>query len=406
MERKSNNINYFIIWVLVTLFYCYQYVLRLLPNVIMPELMRQFSIGANEFGDFAGIYYIGYIVMQIPIGILLSRFGAKKILPISILIAAFGILPMGMKTSWELVIFGRLLIGVGSSAAIVGAFQIFREIFPNRFSQMIGSFVCVGLLTAIYISKPLGNVSQNIGFEEMVYIIFITGIVLSVFTFIALPRSKVTRSSNIISEITDILVNYKLIIMSILAGLMVAPLEGFADAWGTAFVRMVYDLDRQASDSIIGTILKGMCVGSIIVPYIADKTRKYYLVTIVSGVIMAICFGFMLTGYPSKMALYLLCLIIGICCAYQIVIISHISTFVKLPLSGMASAVSNMIIMAFGFVFHKAIAAVIDSTPGKIIVDNVPIYSYNAYIYGVAIIPIAIIIAIVGFSFAIILKKA
>ncbi len=380
MEKKSNNFNYFIIWALVTLFYCYQYVLRLLPNVIMPELMKKFSIGANEFGDFAGIYYIGYILMQIPIGVLLGRFGAKKILPISILIAAFGILPMGMKTSWELVIFGRLLIGIGASAAIVGAFQIFREIFPNRFAQMIGSFVCVGLLTAIYISKPLSNVSQDIGFEEMVYIIFIAGIVLSALTFIALPRSKVSRSENIVSEIINILTSYKVIIMSILAGLMVAPLEGFADAWGTAFMRMVYDLDRQTSDSIVGTILTGMCIGSIIVPYIADKTRKYYGVTIASGVIMAICFGFMLTGYPSKMALYLLCLMIGVCCAYQIVIISHISTFVKLPLSGMASAVSNMIIMAFGFIFHKTIAAVIESAPGKIIVDNIPIYSYDAYI--------------------------
>lgn len=148
MEKKSKNISYFIIWALVTLFYCYQYILRLLPNVIMPELMKQFSIGANEFGDFAGIYYIGYILVQIPIGILLGRFGAKKILPISILIAAFGVLPMGMKTSWELVLIGRFLIGIGASAAIVGAFQIFREIFPDKFAQTIGSLVCIGLLTA------------------------------------------------------------------------------------------------------------------------------------------------------------------------------------------------------------------------------------------------------------------
>ncbi len=405
MERKNKHIMFFIIWSLVTLFYCYQYVLRLLPNVIMPELMKQFSIGAKEFGDYAGIYYIGYVLMQIPIGILLSRFGAKKIIPISIIIAALGTLPMGLDTSWQLVIFGRFMIGVGTSAAIVGAFQIFREIFPNHFARMIGSLVCVGLLTAIYISKPLSIMSNNIGFREMILFLVIAGIILAIISFIFLPQLKESTTPNVLQDIKEIIFNKKVILMSMLAGLMVAPLEGFADAWGTAFIRMVYGIERETADSIVSSILTGMCIGSIILPFIADKTKSYYGTIITSGVIMAGSFGLMLTGIPNNFSLYALCLLIGICCAYQIVIISHISTFVKLPLSGMTSAVSNMIIMAFGFIFHKLIASIIENDPNKTYVDEIPVYSFDAYINGISIIPMALILSVIGFSYLVYIRK-
>ncbi len=401
MTQKNNKMAFAIIWGLVTLFYCYQYVLRLLPNVIMPELMQKFSIGATGFGEFAGIYYIGYILAQIPMGLMISRFGGKKILPLSIIIAALGALPMAAGDSWQLVIFGRFMIGVGTSAAIVGAFQIFREIFPNHYSRMIGAFVCVGLLTAIYISKPLSIISQNVGFKEMVHIMVAAGIILALLTYLMLPKTQASENTNIIGDIKEIISNKKLIIMSILAGLMVAPLEGFADAWGTAFIRIVYGIERQTADSIVSTILTGMCIGSILLPYLADKTKSYYGTTLASAVVMALCFGYMLTGMGSSFILYSLSLIIGICCAYQVVIISYISTFVKLPLSGMAAAVSNMIIMAFGYVFHKTIAYVIENSEKSLVIDSIPVYGYDAYIWGILVIPVAMAIAALGFAVAI-----
>jgi MFS family permease len=219
-----------------------------------------------------------------------------------------------------------------------------------------------------------------------------------------LPKSKGVKNADVIGDIKEIIRNKKLIIISILAGLMVAPLEGFADAWGTAFIRMVYDIERSTADSIVSTILTGMCIGSILLPYIADKTKSYYGTTLFSAIIMALCFGYMLTGMGSIFILYSLSLIIGICCAYQVVIISYISTFVRLSLSGMAAAVSNMIIMAFGYFFHKIIAYVIESN-SSVIIEGSSLYSYDAYICGISVIPIAMIISSIGF-FVAIWKKA
>ena len=120
------------IWLSITMFYCYQYVLRVLPNTIMPELMSQFNIGAAEFGAFAGIYYIGYIIIHVPIGLALSKWGGKLVLPTCILLTSLGLAPLVYSENWNYVLMGRLMVGLGSSAAIVGALQIFRIIFARN----------------------------------------------------------------------------------------------------------------------------------------------------------------------------------------------------------------------------------------------------------------------------------
>lgn len=404
MTQNRQIITATIVWIFVTLFYCYQYVLRLLPNVIMPELMQQFSIDAEGFGEFAGIYYIGYILMQIPFGILLSRFGGKIIMPISIITLALGVLPISIGDNWQLVILGRFFVGVGASAAIVGAFQIFRAVFPAHFSLMLGSMVCIGLLTAVYISKPLSLVIHTLGISTAVNLLVISGAILALITYAILPKMPTSKSENICTDIKEIIFNGKLLLMSFLAGMMVAPLEGFADAWGTAFIRVVYGIERATADAIVSNILTGMCVGCIILPFIAEKTQKYYLTTIFSGIIMALCFTFMLQGNAGENALYAICLIIGIFSAYQVVIISRISTYVKVQLSGMAAAISNMIVMSFGYAFHKIIAYMVAHNAEVKMVDSVVTYGYNDYISGIMVIPIAIIIAVIGFVWAALFK--
>ena len=53
-------------------------------GVMMQELMRNFSIGANGFGFIASLFFYGYAVMQIPAGLLLDRFGARRLLIIAV----------------------------------------------------------------------------------------------------------------------------------------------------------------------------------------------------------------------------------------------------------------------------------------------------------------------------------
>lgn len=400
MEDKGNRrFVAMLVWCCITFFYCYQYVLRIIPNIIMPSIMSKYNIGATEYGSFAGIYYIGYVLVHIPIGILLTRFGAKKILPISIILTAAGIVPLVYFDSWNSVIIGRFLTGVGSSAAIVGALQIFRILYPQNFARMLGMMVSLSLITAVYSGKPLSIVIASIGISATINILLISGVVLAVATYFLLPKSASESShSELMADIKAIICNYKLIFASLFAGLMVGPLEGFADAWGSAFLVSVYGFTKIAADSTVLAILLGMCIGCIILPYVADKTKLYFGTTIFSGVVMIVLFIYLLQRTISVNNIYYACITIGFFCAYQVIIIAKISTFVSEERSGMAGAVVNMIVMAFGWVFHNSIGITLDKFWTGQMQNEIKIYSPEAFIKAISIIPIATCIAIIGLS--------
>jgi MFS family permease len=402
MATKVQNNNRFtalLVWSCITLFYCYQSILRVLPNIIMPNVMNQYNVGATEFGSFSGLYYIGYISAHIPIGIFLSRFGAKIVIPLCIACTALGLAPLVYYDTWWTVLLGRTLTGVGSSAAAVGALQIFRVLYATTFVRMIGAMVSLGLITTVYASASLLRTIQSIGLNTTINLLLYLGIGLAIITYLFTPKSanKISHTG-IWTDIKAIISNYNLLLISLFAGLMLGPMEGFADAWGSAFIISIYGIDKITADSIIFSILLGMCAGCIILPYIVEKTGLYFGITIFSGIGMLICFIYILSGNANVESLYYTCIITGILCAYQIIMLAKITTLVSVERSGMASAIANMIIMMFGWIFHNSIGRILDYSWNGERIDGVKFYSSDAFINGISIIPYAMCIAIIGLS--------
>src|SRR5215510_7446076 len=77
-------------WLTAALFFFYAWVLRVAPSVMVEELMRDFAVGAAVLGNLSAAYFYGYAGMQIPVGLLLDRFGPRRLMTGAALICAFG----------------------------------------------------------------------------------------------------------------------------------------------------------------------------------------------------------------------------------------------------------------------------------------------------------------------------
>lgn len=406
MQHTISRNTAWTMWLLISLFYAYQYILRVLPNILMPEIMGRFHIDASIFGQFSGLYYIGYAGSHIPLGILLDRKGPKMVIPICIMLTAIGTLPLIWAEQWLYPSIGRILIGMGSSAAILGAFKVIRMGFPEvQFSRMLGMCVTIGLLGAIYGGQPVDYCVQVFGSNTVLTAITIVGLILAAFIYWLVPHQPITETkpNSIIKDIKDVLSNYKVLTICLLAALMVGPLEGFADVWGSEFLRIVYGFDEVISTTLPSFIFVGMCFGASFLTYLADKTQSHFKTIIAAAFIMGIGFIYILSGIGNTVALYVLFSIIGVMCAYQIIAIYKASTFVPHHLVGLSTACANMIIMAFGYVFHSAIGYLIQSKWDGTMIDNAPVYNSEAFIYGLSIIPIGLLLG--GFGFLWIASK-
>ena len=84
---------------LVALFYCYEYLLRIAPSVMSTELMQYYSLNATAFGNLFAVYYYIYTPMQIPVGLMLDRYGSRFLLTFATLICAIGTFVFSASTS-------------------------------------------------------------------------------------------------------------------------------------------------------------------------------------------------------------------------------------------------------------------------------------------------------------------
>ena len=382
--------NALIIWAVGAIFYAYQYILRVMPNIMMDDILNQFNIDRVTFGQFSGVYYIGYSLMHLPIGIMLDRFGPKRVMPICILLTIIGLLPLIFSDFWIYPIIGRLLIGIGSSAAILGTFKIVRLAFVEaQFTRMLSLAVTVGLIGAIYGGGPLNYMCAELGYKSVIGIFVLLGIILAVITYLIVPNIEVKNTTSVAAGIKEVLNTPKVTIICILAGLMVGPMEGFADVWGTAFLKEVYGFENNISSSLPSIIFVGMCFGGPLLGLVAEKTSSYIGTIIASGIIMAISFLVLLTGNSTIREISFMFIAVGICSAYQIIAIYKASTYVNEHAVGLTTAITHMVIMIFGYFFHTVIGLVVNAVGTN---DE-----RLAHIYGVAVIPVALIIGTLGF---------
>ena len=386
---KSPSIAWFV-WIIASIFYAYQYILRVMPSIMLPEIMQQFDIDAAVFGQFSGIYYIGYALMHLPIGILLDRVGPRKVMTVCILLTVIGLMPILFATHWIYPIAGRALIGIGSSAAILGLFKIIRMAFAEkRFTRMLSFSVTIGLIGAIYGGQPMGYMCTAWGYKTVVAIFAVVGFVLACVTYFVVPEINAVPKSKVTADIKAVLTNPRVLLICIAAGLMVGPLEGFADVWGSEFFKQVYGLPAATAHYLPSLIFMGMCFGAPILSLIAERSGNYLGTIIGASCTMFAVFAMLVAGWLSVSGIAVGFVLVGVSCAYQILAIYKASTYVPEHMAGLTTAVANMIIMSFGYAFHSVIGVVIKAFGGP--------QAAHALDYGVGVIPIGLVFGMLGF---------
>ncbi|MFP3025797.1 MAG: MFS transporter, partial [Wolbachia sp.] len=96
-------------------------------------------------------------------------------------------------------------------------------------------------------------------------------------------------------------------------------------------------------------------------------------------------------------------LVIGFASGYQVITIYKAISYVNNNLVGLATAISNMIVMVFGYFFHTEIAKIIDLCWNGMVVQGNPVYGTELLVKAISIIPICLLLAVFGFIW---LKKS
>ena len=115
--------------------------LRSITATLTPVLTSDFDLSAGNLGLLAGGYFIGFSIMQIPLGFLLDKHGPKKIISSFLLIAVVGTISFALAKNFTGLLISRIFIGVGVSACMMGPLTGYRVWFAEKYQQRVNSWM-------------------------------------------------------------------------------------------------------------------------------------------------------------------------------------------------------------------------------------------------------------------------
>jgi predicted MFS family arabinose efflux permease len=350
--------------------YFLSYLYRVVNAVLAPDLASELGIGPSELGLLTAAYFITFAAFQLPLGVLLDRFGPRKIESFLLIFAAAGAFVFSKAESVSGLVIGRALIGFGVSACLMAAFKAFvlwfrRERLPliNGIQMAAGGF---GALTA---TAPVEAALGVTDWRGIFFILSIITLAVAAAVFFVVPEKKIEQHGDSIKEQIQGIIQ----VFSSLTFWRIAPLTVMSQAaflaiqglWSGPWLRDVAGFERDMIARVLLMIAVAMVTGFILMGAAAERLSRLGIKPIVIAV--AGMTAFMITQGLLTLEVTswsrTLWVLFGIFGTTGIIPYAVLSQSFPLHLSGRVNTGVNLLVFIAAFSAQWGIGAIINLWP-------------------------------------------
>jgi MFS family permease len=370
-------------WLTGALFFFYAWVLRVAPSVMVEELMRDFAVGAAVLGNLSAAYFYGYAGMQIPVGVLLDRFGPRRLMTVAALVCAGGCVLFATGESLTAATAGRFLIGASAAFSLVGAMAVAGQWFPaTRFAVFSGLAMAAGMIGGVFGQAPLRLAVEASDWRTTSLLLAAGGVALALAAF-ATVRDRWRGAGGIGTALSGLgtVLGHRQTWLIALAGLGTsAPLLGFASLWGVPFLETAYHLPRTTAATLTSAVFVGWAVGAPLYGWLSDYIGRRCAparigLVLQTGALVAVVY---VPGLPLA-GLAFLCGLIGFFGSAQIVCFALARENHVPGLSGTAIGFVNGMVTGAGALFQPLVGLLLDLAWDGQISHGARVYDTSAY---------------------------
>ena len=248
--------------------YFLSYLYRVVNAVIAPDLVAELGIGPSDLGLLTSTYFIAFASAQLPLGVLLDRFGARRVEALLLLFAALGAYLFSRSDTLIGLVVARAFIGFGVSACLMAAFKAYTLWFAkDRWPLVNGFQMAAGGLGALAATAPVETALVVTDWRGVFTALAAVTLLVAVAVFAVVPETPVRRSSE---SLKDQLQGVKTVFTS-LDFWRVAPLTTLSQAsflaiqglWVGPWLKDVAGLDRAGVAGVLLWIAVAMVAGFI-----------------------------------------------------------------------------------------------------------------------------------------------
>lgn len=383
------------------IFYCYEFILRIIPGALQTELSTALGhISATTFGQISALYYFAYSPMQLPVGMLMDRFGPRRLLTLACLCCTLGSWMFTLTSSMFLVGMGRFLVGFGSSFAFVGVLSLTLHWLPKRyFSLVVGLVTTMGMLGLVYGEVKITQWSESIGWEYVLLLIAIIGSGLSVLMFLVVRdgpegfQHTKYPLPEFFRNVLKVLMSPEVWLIGFVGACLYTSLSVFGELWGKTYLEQAHHLTKVEAAKTVSAVFLGWAIGAPIGGYLSDKTGKRVLPLVMGAILALICISIVLY-WPglSYTSLNILLFLYGVFSGTEIIVFIMAKECSGAKLSGTVFAATNMIVTLGGVIFQPLVGKLLDTFGDSGIVGGEHIYTVVDYQVALSVLPLSLLL--------------
>jgi len=173
--------------------YLLSYLLRNFNAVIAPELTRELGLSSADLGLLTSAYLLAFAAFQLPLGVLMDRYGPRRVQTVLLLVTAAGCALYALGTAMSQLAIARAAIGLGVSGCLMSSFTTFSRAFPaERLPSLNAAVMVAGGVGALAATTPLAWVMPLTGWRPLMFALA----VLSAAAALAVNRSPETATAS------------------------------------------------------------------------------------------------------------------------------------------------------------------------------------------------------------------
>ncbi len=350
--------------------YFLSYFFRNVNAVISRDLAAEFALGSADLGFLTSLYLLAFAAFQLPLGVLLDRYGPRRVVAGLMCIAGAGALTFGLAQDLVTLSIGRALIGLGVSGGLMGAIKAFSLWFPlSRLATLNGLYLAVGGLGGLTATAPVEALLGPFGWRALFLGLAAASVVVAVLIFVLVPEKRLPGEGQSLrtqiagfGRIFSTLTFWRIVLPMVVGHSIYQALQGL---W---LAPWLYDVAGAARPAVAGGLLAtaiAYTAGSVIFGVSSDRLAR-------AGISHLTVFK---TGMALSLAMFVLIAsgatsgVTAILSVYGFTVVSAALAYALLtPLfppefTGRVNTASNVMMFALSFLFQWGIGAVLRLYP-------------------------------------------
>lgn len=388
-----------IVWFLGANAFFYAFFLRASPSVMVDPLMADFSVGAGAVGNLAALYLYVYAVLQLPVGLLLDRWGPRVLVTGGMALAGAGAAAFAFADTIWVAYAGRIAIGAGSSVAFISALTLAAAWHhPSRFGMFSGMTMGYAMLGGFLAQGPLGGVVEQIGWRDPLAVSALWGVGLALLVWLIVRdrpdggRVQRTGTQSLGRSLMQAMSLPQNWILGVYGCLLSGPFLSYGLLWGVPHIMLIYGVGREAAGFSASLMTIGFAIGGPLGGFLSDRFRRRKLPLCFAAFASLVLWAVMLFGPEVPLPTYqVMIFLLGLLGGSMILTLALARELSPPSIGGAVTGFVNGMFVGGGALLQPIVGIVLDMVWDGTMNETtgIPYYSPDHYQTALLMLPVA-----------------